>query len=179
MIDMRSVVTRRSLDEIIGDITAVLRPLKHGAGEPRAAISGIVATMEALRQQSGTHTPAIKAKAKIALEKVWIVWKELHPSFVEFDPHRIERAFVAALAGSPTTVLAPGYSRSTLNFLRRLCVLFALSLIATFSKEKPPVSSDAGNVHRIAQLLFEAVTGRPGSNTEFAPDGQGDLRHGQ
>ena len=59
------------------------------------------------------------------------------------------------------------FDRTSLGFWRLRSVLLAIDLVVTFSMRKPASSSTTGNVHRIAQVIYQIATGRECSDFEL------------
>ena len=167
---MRAVTARRPPADIADDIVFELRPLrrlKRGEVRPEPAIAiskhieeinhavadyarfGAVGAVAVIRKRAAR---AVRALA--ALEKVCPILD------VRLAHERIELL-------TYTTKLAlgkKGREPRANNHLHWMCAHQAIILIEQFSK-KPPVTSAGGNAHLVAKLLFEAVTGKPCSDS--------------
>jgi hypothetical protein len=147
---MRSIPNRRSLDEIVGDVVVELQPLKPGAGDPRAEI--------------GTHIELVK-KEDAALAKgaaTYAAWKDVAARMLLELDSLGEKTWpgienVRWILEWPLKVILPS---SHVDWRQRMCAFHTDVLIKQFS-EKPRVFSRGKNVHRVALLLYEAVTGEP------------------
>jgi hypothetical protein len=140
----------RSRDDIAEEIRTNLGSLKPGSGDPCSEI----------------------------LWHIQFIAKEA--PMLDFDAAR-EKGRLAAKAlavlgdGFPPEIIVPLELVSRLDkgrgpdkrfgVLQWLCAHQACVLIEQFS-QKAPVGTQDGNLHSIAQLIREAVTGHPGSSTD-------------
>jgi hypothetical protein len=153
---MRAVTVRRSQADIADDIASELRPLKRGAVRPEPAISQhieiinkIVADYARIGAAADIRQRAARAVRALAdLEEVF-------PGILEFNFRSVRRAIELLM-------YIKGPDRRA-NNLHWLCAHQAIVLIEEFSKT-PPSQAAGGNAHLVAQLLFEAVTGKPSSD---------------
>ena len=153
---------RRPLDEIIEEIVLYLRPLKPQAVNPGPAIRRAVEKISKDDLAYLRNTKKIRKRAReadIAVAKL----ERLFPRSIDSkippsnNPSRIHRFrwWLQALAETK------GPDPRT-NTIQRECAQHAFALVNEFSN-KPPVKTQNGNCHLIAQFLFEAVTGKPAS----------------
>ena len=155
-------MARRPLDEIIEDIVLYLHPLKAQAVNPRPAIRHAV---EEIAKDDLAYLRNVKKickrarEADIALAKL----ERLFPRSIDSkippsnNPSRIHRFrwWLQALAETK----GPDPRTNTIQWE---CALHAFSLVNEFSKKRP-VTTQNETWHLIAQLLFEAATGKPPS----------------
>lgn len=160
---------RRSRDDIVDDIIAALRQPKPDAGDPR---DGIRTHMTLVGQLTAawfsTDIHAVKEAAKDVLEgldrldKLWPAHLVRRGNAPLCDAYQFTRTYVEGLAAMEAN---RHYSRA--GYLKIMCVQQAIVLVRQFSKKKP-VIANGGNVHQIAQLLFEAQPdGKRCFNTEL------------
>lgn len=180
---MKGAALRRSRDDIVDDIIAALRRLKPDAGNPGGGIRThmtLVGQLTAAWFSTDIH--AVKEAAKSVLEgldrldKLWPAHLVRRGNEPLCDAYQFTRTYVKGLAGDPgvdTCEVVAGrameanrhYSRA--GYLKIMCVQQAIVLVRQFSKKKP-VIANGGNVHQIAQLLFEAQPdGKRCFNTEL------------
>jgi hypothetical protein len=150
-------MARRPLDEIIEEIVFYLRPLKPQAVNRLPAIKhAIKHAVEEIAKDDLAYLRNAKKickrarEADIALAKL----ERLFPPSKDSKIHRF-RLWLQALARTK----GPDPRTNTIQWE---CARHAFVLVNEFS-EKPPVKLQNGNCHLIAQLLFEAVTGKPPS----------------
>jgi hypothetical protein len=144
-------VRARRVAEALAAIGSVLKPLKRGVGDPCEAILRSIKVCSLPPMPSGSAIRAKATLAKATLAKNARLGEgfpadvtdplERYAAFIEFrglDPRSDQRADD--------------------------CVEQAYFLTKIFSDE-PPVGTAQGNVHSIAQLIFEAARGkRPSEN---------------
>ena len=155
-------MARRPLDEIIEDIVLYLHPLKAQAVNPRPAIRHAV---EEIAKDDLAYLRNVKKICKRAREADIAVAKleRLFPRSIDSkippsnNPSRIHRFRLWLQALAKTKSPDP-----RTNTIQRECAQHAFALVNEFSN-KPPVKTQNGNCHLIAQFLFEAVTGKPAS----------------
>jgi hypothetical protein len=139
----------RSHAEIADDITRALKPFKRRGADLRREILLRIEIAER-PFDVGAYYDKARDEAKRA-EKALAI---LGDGFPEIS------ALLKRAAGRKPWGMDRRFGVS-----QWLCALGAWSLIALFSKQ-PPVSAQGGNLHTIAQLIREAVTGTPGSSAD-------------
>jgi hypothetical protein len=166
-------VSERSTTDIVDDIVDNLRPLKRGVRGREVAKAAllhikIVRDVAAHFAQFGPAA-VIRERAADAVAALVALEKAL--------PHSTDTVSVCASCGWETPrswfdfastrerielmqhIIGPDPRMNTLHWL---CAHQAIGLVNEFS-EKPTVTTEAGDVHSIAQLLSEAVTGTQSS----------------
>jgi hypothetical protein len=157
----------RSTEESVAAIFDKLQPLKRDTVEDdlRLAIHqqiSVLRTSGRLRDGIGIGGEIEKVTQRIlddltTLEKLLIPeqWRlalleatDGYATETEFDMMRTKIAAWSRISHDPR-----------LNNLQHLCVRQARYLVERFSRV-PPSKTEGGNVHTIAQLLFEAATGQ-------------------
>jgi hypothetical protein len=159
---VRSAEVRRSLKDIAGDILTELRPLKSGAGDPRAVIEKHIELVNrevaGFAEANTAYTEWRKAAAR-ALQELEGIDGRVPPPSPDVDRQQPVRVWPGiesareALAW-PLRIKLPSVH---INRQQHLCALHAGLLVKQFSEK--PVFSRGKNVHRVALLLYEAITG--------------------
>jgi hypothetical protein len=149
-----AIMERRPRAEIVDDIVAQLRPLKRGVDAARADILVNIEKIVPMIASTRVWNTAVRRKAARATNALALE-KDI-PAFGGFD-FGIVRTALEGIAYSKGP--DPRFS-----YLHWICAHQSCVLAESHSK-KPPVTSENGNLHLVAQLFFEAVTGEPSSKT--------------
>jgi hypothetical protein len=142
-------------ERIIAAIVKQLRPHKHDVDEVtmradiRVNVEKIVPRVAAIR----SLTASTRKKAARAAKALAALEQDI-PAFAGFD-FGIVRTVLEGIAFG--TGPDPRFS-----YLNWICEHQARALVAKYSPRRP-VTTRAGNVHQMAQLLCEAVTGTQGT----------------
>jgi hypothetical protein len=184
---VNDIADRRSLNEIVDDIIAQLQPRKSKSGDLRAGVLvqiEIVRDVAALRDDIGTHAAITKLTQRI-LNDLTELQSLLAPDDWRRSLGQRTEALIKALPeyrDRPNVTVRPvtefdemrtkisawahiGHDPRFSN-LQHMCVRQAEALVKQHS-EKRPSKAQNGNAHLIAQLLFEAVTGRQCRESEL------------
>jgi hypothetical protein len=154
-------MARRSQEEIVDHIVGVLGGLKPKATRVHETISVQIASIKSARARTPAYlfrTSEIRQKAAAAAKAV-DEFADVLPMLGPFDFRQIA-AFLSGLA-SKGGIRGP---RRNSRPLDRLYAQHAWSIVEQFSKS-PPGSTERGKVLPVAQLLFEAVTGKQSTDT--------------
>jgi hypothetical protein len=150
-------------DEIIEDIAAELRPWKKGKAE--AEINEAVSQTIGLARRLAPDADKLSNAARIRktaedARRAFLALESVLPGGGFYD---IDFAHVRKRIEFLTHVEGPAPQSDPLGWLY---AHQADQLVIELSAKKP-VTSQAGNVHNIAQLLSEAVTGVPLNGSEL------------
>jgi len=145
----------RPLAEIVEDIVFCLEPLKPGAGDPRPEILKRIGWVQEYGPELARrrNMAVIRKHALDAATALAALQRQL-PSFGPWQFLQWE-ALLRVLANVEDR-------HANIKVIHRFCAFQAIALVRQFSKE-PAVSTDDEDTHSIAQLIFEAVTGKPRS----------------
>ena len=158
--DAGTTLKPRSYEEIVADIVRCLKPLKHGSGDlstpPKAGgypgpIYAVIRLARVNFAGSITRARNIKATAKY-LKKVRAKLGDDCPPKVALAIHEYVQQ---------VSTLSERHDRFV-----DFCAEHALSLVKQFSTKRP-VTTPFGNVHAIAQFIYEAVIGEPPPGPAF------------
>lgn len=162
----------RSDEEIVADIVEHLKPLKKGSGNLLAL------TYTAANESTGVigrYPGPILATLQLARQNI------SYAGVIREMARRAKKALKVLGDDFPAnaTFLLKQYAARRLdkrrNLLMEFCADQAIELVKTFSSD-PPVSTAFGNVHSIAQFIFEAATGEPPAGTSLLKACQKALR---
>jgi hypothetical protein len=175
---MRAVTPRRPPADIAEDIVFELRPLrrlKRGEVRPEPA-SAIAQHIEIINRAVADWARigavgVIRKRAARAVRALAAL-EEVCPTpaagcrqlFFGVDLQRVREQIELLMPKTkkkPKQIEGPDPRANNLHWL---CAHQAIVLIEQFSR-KPPVTTAGGNTHLVAKLLFEAVTGKPTSDS--------------
>jgi hypothetical protein len=152
---MRSTVVRRSLEEIADDIISALEPLKYDFDKTRAEILGVLSNYQkcGLPPKIGAVS-VIRKRAKRALDAL-VALEEVFP------PIRKNHSDPAMWLWNMVDLLADIERTSRADISQVASAYLAGTLVVKYSRREPVMTEAKrdGNVHAIAQWLFEAATG--------------------
>jgi hypothetical protein len=165
---MKGAAVRRSRDQIVDDIINDLVPLRWDAGDPRAGIMGALELVQKVTERDGkTSASAVIRKRASRLMNALsdmqaaLQGEKIHLSKGDKPSTGFEEMWIKIEPLAHTPSRDP---RSSI--LQRMGAHQALALVKQFSKRKPTTAL-GGNVQCIAQLLFEAITGKQCSGAEL------------
>jgi hypothetical protein len=158
--------------EIVEDIAKELTPRKRG--DPRPTISSYIYILSGKFDMVDGHGQRVGDGGALFLRMIKTLprWRDVREkaeaiekaisTFEREFPDLIDRALTAPLRASlaPYRNVSDGPEHDVLGWL---CANQAHALVRQFSR-KDPVSTQNGNVHTIAQFIFEAVTGKAPSD---------------
>lgn len=150
-----SAAAHRSLDEIANDIISALEPLKHDFDETRAEILALLASYQKWGPlpKIGSAS-AIRKRAKRALDALTAL-EEVYP------PIRRNGSDPAMWLWNMVDPLVDIERTSRADISQVAFAYLAGTLVVKYSRREPVMTEAKrdGNVHAIAQWLFEAATG--------------------
>jgi hypothetical protein len=177
---MRAVTARRSPADIADDIVFELRPLrrlKRGEVRPEPAIAisqhieiinhcvaswARIGAVDVIRKRAARAVRALAALEKVCPKPPAGI--RAQPVFYGVDLHHVRKQIELMTYATKRAPGKKGREPRANNNLHWMCAHSAIVLIEQFSKN-PPVTSAGGNAHLVAKLLFEAVTGKPCSDS--------------
>ena len=153
---MRNVTVRRSLNAIADDIVSALEPLKHDFDKTRSEILGVLSNYQKCGLSPKIGAVSVIRRGQSARWTPWPLSRKVYPPIHRngSDPTMGVWNMVDVLVGIERT------SRADIS--HEAYAYLAGTLVKKYS-DKEPVMSEAkhgGNVHLIAQWLFEAITGK-------------------
>lgn len=153
---MKSTIVRRSLEEIADDIISELEPLRHDFDKTRAGILTVLKNLQGMPplKKTGAAT-VIKKRAKRALDALAAL-EEVYPYIHVGNSETLWVWNMVELLAHLKSAPDPRTNVSQLVY-----AYMAGSLVEQYSKRRPVMTEAerGGNVHAIAQWLFEAATG--------------------
>jgi hypothetical protein len=153
---VKSAEARRSLDEIADDIVSALESLKHDFDKTRAGILAVLKNLQEMVPLKKTGAASvIKKRAKRALDAL-VALEEVYPYIHVGNSETLWVWNMVELLAHLKSAPDPRTDVSQLMY-----AYMAGSLVEQYSKREPVMTEAkrGGNVHAIAQWLFEAATG--------------------